>query len=512
MDADGRQHRAHPGYGRRARPGSNRNNRPRDFVSRNEHRADGIGRRQSMLNRFKTSYLAYRWIRRVSAVAVGVFAIVLLVLTGGFPPWAWRLFFHALSQFSQLWGQRGLGIVAPFIGLGLLSLTIFILWAAWLAAAGWMVRHWWRARGAQVSLREDEGDAELYGLPEEDGDDYEYEFDLPVSRPRDNAGVETAPYALPDTARNGHQPAPALPRTARNVRFDIPFENGYGGAPTAPAVPARVALVDERQPRAGGSSVYLDCSTALDTGIKRRGKPNEDSLLALPAITNACGGVQPVGLFVIADGMGGHGNGQEASRLAITALHDALKLALVGSPEDDNYEQVLAEGTHTANLAVYRRNRQQQTDMGTTMAVALIIGNTAYIANVGDSRVYLYREDEGLEQITRDHSSVARLVEAGAITPDEVYSHPKRNEIYRSLGHQSTIKVDTFSVPLQVGDVLLLCSDGLWEMVRDDSIEGIIESTLPDLSRTCDQLRHAALNGGGKDNISMIAASVRSAR
>jgi len=131
---------------------------------------------------------------------------------------------------------------------------------------------------------------------------------------------------------------------------------------------------------------------------------------------------------------------------------------------------------------------------------------------VGDSRVYLYREDEGLEQITRDHSSVARLVEAGAITPDEVYSHPKRNEIYRSLGHQSTVKVDTFSVPLQIGDVLLLCSDGLWEMVRDASIAGILESSLPDLARTCDQLRQAALNGGGKDNISMIVASVRNAR
>lgn len=463
-----------------------------------------------MLNRFMTSYLAYRRVRRVSAVAVGVSAIVLLALTGGFPPWAWRLFFHALSQFSQLWGQRGPGIIAPFVGLGMLSLTIFMLWGVILVAAGWMVRHWWRAHGAQLSLQGDEGDGELDGQPEEDGD--EYKFEQPVSQPRNSTSIPTAPYDVPGAPQKARQPEPALPRTARNVRFDIPFENGYGAAPTVPPVQSRVALVEERQPRAGGSSVYLDCSTALDCGIKRRGKPNEDSLLALPAITNACGGVQPVGLFVVADGMGGHGNGQEASRLAITALHDALKLALVGSPEDDNYEQVLAEGTHTANLAVYRRNRQQQTDMGTTLAVALVIGNTAYIANVGDSRVYLYREDEGLEQITRDHSSVARLVEAGAITPDEVYSHPKRNEIYRSLGHQSTIKVDTFSVPLQVGDMLLLCSDGLWEMVRDASIEGIIESTLPDLSRTTDQLRQAALNGGGKDNISLIATRVCSAR
>ena len=477
-----------------------------------------------MLNRFITSYRASRRVRRVSVLALGVSAIVLLVLTGGFPPWAWRLFFHALSQFSLLWGQRGLGIVAPFIGVALLSLTIFILWALWLVAAGWMALHWWRARGQQAPVQEDEDEAGLYELPEDDGydDDFDFAFERPErppSRPRESVEVATAPYAAPGAAQNGYKPAPAPapapPRRTRNVRFDIPFENSYGVEPTAPAVPvapARVALVDERQPRTSGSSVYLDCSTALDTGIKRRGKPNEDSLLALPAITNACGGAQPVGLFVVADGMGGHGNGQEASRLAITALHDALKLALVGSPEDDNYEQVLAEATHTANMAVYRRNRQQQSDMGTTLAVALIIGNTAYIGNVGDSRVYLYREDEGLVQITRDHSSVARLVEAGAITPDEVYRHPKRNEIYRSLGHQATIKVDTFNVPLQIGDLLLLCSDGLWEMVRDPSIEGIVESTLPDLARTCDQLRHAALNGGGKDNISMVAVSVRSAR
>jgi len=466
-----------------------------------------------MLNRFKASYTAYRWVRRVSGVATGVSAVLLFVLTGGFPPWAWRLFFHALPQLSLLWQQRGVGIVAPFVGVGLLSLSIFALWGALLVAAGWMLLRWWRARGTEVSLQEEEIDPAFYALPEDDV----YEFERPASRPRGVAevpsGVPTAPYAVPGVAQNGRQQGPALPRTARNVRFDVPLEKGYGGVPTAPVAPAaRVALVDARQARPGGSSVYLHISTALDAGIKRRGKPNEDSLLALPAISNACGGVQPVGLFVIADGMGGHGNGQEASRLAITALHDALKLALVGSPEDDNYEQVLAEGAHTANLAVYKRNRQQQLDMGTTLAVALVIGNTAYIANVGDSRVYLYRESEGLEQITRDHSSVARLVEAGAITPDEVYSHPKRNEIYRSLGHQSTVKIDTFSVPLQVGDTLLLCSDGLWEMVRDSTIERIIESTLPDVSQACDELRQAALEGGGKDNISLIAVCVRSAR
>ena len=461
-----------------------------------------------MLDRFKASYMAHRRVRRVSGVALGASAILLAVLTGGFPPWAWRLFFQALPQFSQLWKQRGLGVVVPFIGLGLLSLTLFILWGALLLAAGWMALHWWRARNRQASLEGEESNPAYHAASQEDG---LYDIARPASRPRGMGDVLLEP-AIPPYARNGmahtgRQQAPTMPRTARNVRFDVPLGDGYRSVPTAP-----VAVADARSTRNGGSSVYLDIGTALDTGIKRRGRPNEDSLLALPAISNACGGVQPVGLFVIADGMGGHGNGQEASRLAISALHDALKLALVGSPEDDNYEQVLAEGAHTANLAVYRRNRQQQTDMGTTLAVALVIGNMAYVANVGDSRVYLYRESEGLEQITRDHSSVARLVEAGAITRDEVYSHPKRNEIYRSLGHQSTVKVDTFSVPLQVGDLLLLCSDGLWEMARDSTIKGIMESTLPDVSHTCDELRQAALKGGGKDNISVITVCVRRAR
>jgi serine/threonine protein phosphatase PrpC len=462
-----------------------------------------------MLNRFKASYTAHRWVRRVSGVAMGVSAILLVVVTGGFPPWAWRLFFHTLPQLVLLWGQHGPGMVAPFAGLGLLSLTIFVLWVALLVATGWMALRWWQTRGLDDSLQEEDIDPALYALPEEDN---LYNKARPASRPRDVAEVSSGVQTASGPTYNGRQQGPVPPRTSRNVRFDIPLNNGYGGTPTAPMAPsARVALADTRQLGSGGSSVYLDIGTALDTGIKRRGKPNEDSLLALPAISNACGGVQPVGLFVVADGMGGHGNGQEASHLAITALRDALRLALVGSPQDDNYEQVLAEGAHTANLAIYRRNRQQQSDMGTTLAVALVIGNTAYIANVGDSRVYLYRESEGLEQITRDHSSVARLVEAGAITPDEVYSHPKRNEIYRSLGHQSTVKVDTFSVPLQVGDLLLLCSDGLWEMVRDSTIERIMESTLPDVSQVCDELRQAALEGGGKDNISVIAVCVRNA-
>ena len=180
--------------------------------------------------------MAHRWVRRVSGVATGVSAILLLVLTGGFPPWAWRLFFHAVSQLSQLWKLRGPGIVAPFFGVGLLSLTIFVLWGALLAVAGWMAVQWWRARGAEVSLQEEAIAPALYALPEKPEDDDVYEFEFPASRPRDvaavSSGVPTAPYPAPGAAQNGRQQGPVLPRKSRNVRFDVPLDSGYAGVPT----------------------------------------------------------------------------------------------------------------------------------------------------------------------------------------------------------------------------------------------------------------------------------------
>ncbi|HKF37051.1 MAG TPA: SpoIIE family protein phosphatase, partial [Ktedonobacteraceae bacterium] len=141
--------------------------------------------------------------------------------------------------------------------------------------------------------------------------------------------------------------------------------------------------------------------------------------------------------------------------------------------------------------------------------VALLWGTTAYIANVGDSRTYIYREADGLTQVTQDHSTVARLVKRGAISVDDIYTHPKRNEIYRSLGNSPTVEVDTFTVTLRPGDILLLCSDGLWEMVRDAEIEEILRTSASFCSQLCAMLVQAALNRGGKDNISVIAVGVR---
>ena len=256
-------------------------------------------------------------------------------------------------------------------------------------------------------------------------------------------------------------------------------------------------------------ALQLVVSTGLDVGLRRRGKPNEDSLLALQNTRILRGSACPVGLFAIADGMGGHENGQEASRLVIQALSKTVVPAIIHGPTDDNFAELLAEGAHHANLAVYQRNRQAKGDMGTTLAAALVVDTTAYVVNAGDSRVYLYRAASGLSQVTRDHSTVARLVENGLIQPEDIYTHPRRNEIYRSLGHHPSEDLDNFILALQPEDLLLLCSDGLWEMVRDAEIEQVISATLHQPANIAAALVQAALEGGGNDNISVIVVYVK---
>src|SRR5581483_7946767 len=223
-----------------------------------------------------------------------------------------------------------------------------------------------------------------------------------------------------------------------------------------------------------GRRLGFAVGTRSDPGIKRKYKPNEDSLFAAQGMLNGSSTPPQFGLFVIADGMGGHANGQDASRLAIQTIIDYLLPKLSGHAgvvPENSYEQLLVEGVQTANQAVHQHNMDQRADMGTTVTAALIVDTVAYVANVGDSCTYLYREGEGLKKITNDHSVVASLVEAGIIKPDDIYTHPKRNQIYRSLGEKSVVEVDTFTVHLLPGDKMLLCSDGLWDMVRDPLIQ-----------------------------------------
>jgi len=270
-----------------------------------------------------------------------------------------------------------------------------------------------------------------------------------------------------------------------------------------------------------GRSLSLVVGTRTDPGIKRKHKPNEDSLFAMQGARTQNTQPEQFGLFVVADGMSDHINGQDASRLAIqTIINYVLPiLSAGGEMHDEGFVKLLSDGVQQANHAVHQNNQERRADMGTTMTAALVVGSMAYIANVGDSRTYLYREPEGLTKITHDHSVVASLVDAGVIKPDDIYTHPKRNQIYRSLGEsdfafsdigvagassKAVVEVDTFKVQLQSGDKLLLCSDGLWKMVRDPDIQRLMHAPVSDPSQTTRGLIQAALDGGGEENVSVI--------
>jgi serine/threonine protein phosphatase PrpC len=259
-----------------------------------------------------------------------------------------------------------------------------------------------------------------------------------------------------------------------------------------------------------GQRLGIVVGTSTNPGIKRKYKPNEDSLFAARWQREANANMLPVGLFVIADGMGGHANGQDASRTAIQTIIDFMlpKLSKTVDPQSKDLDQLLANAVQHANQVVHQHNMELRADMGTTVTAAMVVGAMAYVSNVGDSRTYLYRPSEGLKKVTNDHSVVASLVEAGIIKPDDIYTHPKRNQIYRSLGEKSSVEVDSFIVQLYAGDKLLLCSDGLWDMVRDPKIEGVLKNAVPDPNVTAEALIQAALEGGGEDNVSVIVISL----
>ena len=329
---------------------------------------------------------------------------------------------------------------------------------------------------------------------------------VPSSPPAPSQGPATVPSQQGLTPSGSIYDEPTQEMSPSNSR--------NGQEELEKTLPFTVEEISTRAPveRYSGHNMSLLVGTRSNPGIKRQHKPNEDSLFAAQGERTLNSQAQQFGLFVVADGMGGHANGQDASRLAIQTISETIlpKLSSNEPLGDDALVQLLLDGVQSANLAVHQRNMEHRADMGTTMTAALIVEMTAYIANVGDSRTYLYRKPGGLKKITNDHSVVASLVEAGIIKPDDIYTHPKRNQIYRSLGEKPVVDVDSFKVPLEPGDKLLLCSDGLWDMVRDPAIEQVL-SAVPDPSQTGNALIKAALDGGGEDNVSVIVVSITEA-
>lgn len=296
--------------------------------------------------------------------------------------------------------------------------------------------------------------------------------------------------------------------------------------------------------------MHLKLTAADKTDVGKQREQNEDS--AYKRIESLDEGDR--GLFIVADGMGGYQAGEVASKLAVETIskvmnsffepiadQPTIKLApspsesvdpeatityhtvasakaeekrnktvkLPETPITQSVEDQFTAAIQQANKAILRYGEQKTSarGLGCTVTAALIQDDRAYIANVGDSRTYLLRDGK-LNPVTRDHSLVARLVEAKQIEPDEVYSHPQRNLIYRSLGAgHKTVEVDIFNLTLRPDDTLLLCSDGLWEMVRsEDLLKELSVGISPQI--ICDHLIKLANANGGEDNITAVVVQI----
>jgi PPM family protein phosphatase len=303
---------------------------------------------------------------------------------------------------------------------------------------------------------------------------------------------------------------------------------------------------------------------ASKTDVGKQREQNEDNLYSQIIEDDR----HASGLFIVADGMGGYHAGEVASKIAVETVSDMLKSVLgptssqptmplnrargrdkgakvtrklpaVEGGESENkaanetsetseaetvtlpaaqptkaldesmalehYSDLLRNAIEQSSekIVEYGDEHKEARGLGSTITAALVVEGQAFIANVGDSRTYLLREGK-LKRITSDHSLVERLVQAGQIDRDDVYDHPSRNLIYRSLGAgRAEVDVDIFTERLQPGDALLLCSDGLWEMVRDPQLTNIL-TEVDDLNETVNLLIQRANENGGEDNISAV--------
>ena len=264
----------------------------------------------------------------------------------------------------------------------------------------------------------------------------------------------------------------------------------------------------EEQPSSTQAPLRLTWGCRTDPG--QHHDQNEDAI-DLRVYSRIGGG--KLGLFAIADGLGGQDSGEVASQMALDSLWRESRervwepLLRGASLDEEEVETALRDAIAVANADVYQARIERSSEMSTTLTVVMIVDDVAYIGNVGDSRTYLWNTS-GLQKLTKDHSLVQRLVDSGRIQPEDVYTHPERNVIYQSVGDRADVQVDTIRHKLMPDDRLVLCSDGLWEMVRTEGLEDMLLAEI-DPQRASDQLVQNANLAGGEDNISVIIVQAR---
>ena len=351
-------------------------------------------------------------------------------------------------------------------------------------------RPWWEdadsaAPQATVQHAAAYGTAPLAPLPEE-------------AAPKDTAPTIPADRTPPAVAEATGENAAGRIEPHDAVAEDDVEEDGTRPL-TAADVPALVALRSRR-----------GLSAAAQRDIGRVRSINQDSvftfLTTLPRETSDV----TLGLFIVADGMGGHDGGEVASRLAVTTVARNILSELVLPALNDSVSEALQPliiaAVQDANRAIWEQAQAVGSDMGTTCTVALLLGQALYIGHVGDSRAYL-ATPTGMKVITNDHSAVGRLIQVGQLDPSEARDHPLRSQLYRTVGQHPEVLVDFVYQPLGDATHLLLCSDGLWGMVDDDVLLDVLEHSFWPQD-ACRELIARANLAGGDDNISAVVVTL----
>jgi protein phosphatase len=220
-----------------------------------------------------------------------------------------------------------------------------------------------------------------------------------------------------------------------------------------------------------------------------------------------------MGLAVLADGMGGYNAGEVASGIAVAMIAAEMKKALTdikaGALDGSGAEKLLSAHAEKANAAIYQaaQAQEQYSGMGTTLVAALWYDNRMAVGHIGDSRLYRLRGDV-LEQITRDHSLLQEQIDSGMITKEQARYSQNKNLVTRAVGIDPDVDTEVHTYPVQVGDIYLLCSDGLSDMVTDEDIQNTLSSLQANLPMATEQLVQQANDNGGRDNVSVILVRV----
>lgn len=245
---------------------------------------------------------------------------------------------------------------------------------------------------------------------------------------------------------------------------------------------------------------------AASQSVGKQRELNEDSLFSLTTTMAGNSGNLPFGLYIVADGMGGHQFGEVASNAAIRTVagyvlrkfHTYL-FQIKTDTMDESFQEIMLGAVNEAQKAIQR----EAPGSGTTLTAALVLGQQITIAHVGDSRAYFIYPDGRNEVLTRDHSLVQRLRELGHITPEEAENYPHRNVLYKALGQGEILEPEVFTLAFPQPGNLMICSDGLWGVVSEQDLVRAINEA-PSLQRACQNLVTAANMAGGPDNISVV--------